>query len=347
MTKATVTAGLPKAFLDFAASRGADRRMLLQRSTISLNEILDPDNRIPLTSYVALLMAGIELCHEPALALLFGEAVKLQDISIVGLLGEVAETCQSGQQLLNRYAPLLIDDGHDRTADFVEFVPDDGRIWMKFTSSVYVDHPVLTESGFARCVCTARGIFESNGIQMEMPFPEAIHFAHSQPDYRAEYDRIFGVPLFFDSHMNAMLVDKKYLSVTTATNAYLSQLVTRHADEMLRRLTHSKSFRGHVEHILIRILHTGEATIGQVAKELGLSRQTLFRKLKAEGITFQQVLDELRHKLALEYLSNQKTSTEVAYLLGFSDQAAFSRAFKRWTGSRPSKVAKTNAGSVH
>jgi AraC-like DNA-binding protein len=342
MTKATVTAGLPKAFLDFAVARGADGRMLLQRSNISLDEILDADNRIPLPSYLALLTVGIEVCHEPALALLFGEAVKMQDISIVGLLGELAESCESGPQLLNRYAPLLIDDGH-QTADFIELVPDNGGIWMKFTSSVYVDHPVLTESGFARCVCTARSIFQSNGIQMETPFPEAIHFAHSQPEYRAEYDRIFGVPLFFDSYMNAMLVNEKYLSITTATNAYLSQLVTRHADEMLKRLTHSKSIRGHVENVLIPILHTGAATIGQVAKELRVSRQTLFRKLKAEGVTFQQVLDELRHKLALEYLRNQKTSTEVAYLLGFSDQAAFSRAFKRWTGLRPSKVTKMKA----
>ena len=343
MTKATVTAGLPKAFLDFAVARGADRRILLQRSNISLTEILDADNRIPLEAYVALLIAGIELCHEPALALLFGEAVKMQEISIVGLLGEIAESSESGPQLLNRYAPLLIDDGLAQTADFVEFVPDHGKIWMKFTSSVYVNHPVLAESGLARCVCTARAIFESNGIQMETPFPEALHFTHSEPDYRTEYDRIFGVPLVFDSYMNAMLVDNKYLSITTATNPYLSQLLTRHADEMLRRLTRSKSIRGHVEQILIRILHTGEATIGQVAKELGVSRQTLFRKLKAEGVTFQQVLDELRHKLALEYLSNQKTSTEVAYLLGFSDQAAFSRAFKRWTGSRPSKAARMKA----
>lgn len=343
MTKATVTAGLPKAFLDFAVARGADRRTLLQRSNVSLNDILDPDNRISLTSYVALLKAGIELCHEPALALLFGEAVRMQDISIVGLLGEVAESSESGQQLLNRYAPLLIDDGRDRPTDFVEFVPDPAGTWMKFTSSVYVDYPVLTESGFARCVCTARAIFESNGIQMERPFPEAIHFAHSQPSYRAEYDRIFRVPLVFDSYMNAMLVNEQYLSVTTATNPYLSQLVTRHADEMLNRLKHSKSIRGHVESLLIRTLHTGESSIGQVAKELGVSRQTLFRKLKAEGVTFQQVLDELRHKLALEYLSNQKTSTEVAYLLGFSDQAAFSRAFKRWTGSRPGKVTRMRA----
>ena len=73
-----------------------------------------------------------------------------------------------------------------------------------------------------------------------------------------------------------------------------------------------------------------------IARKLGLSRQTLFRKLKAEGVTFEKVLDELRHKLALHYLSGKKASVnETAYLVGFSDPAAFSRAFTRWTGSIP------------
>ena len=66
MTKATVTAGLPKAFLDFAVARGADRRKLVQRSNISLDELVDADNRIPLTSYVALVRAGIAVCPDPA-----------------------------------------------------------------------------------------------------------------------------------------------------------------------------------------------------------------------------------------------------------------------------------------
>ncbi len=73
-----------------------------------------------------------------------------------------------------------------------------------------------------------------------------------------------------------------------------------------------------------------------IAGKLGLSRQTLFRRLRAEGVTFERVLDELRHTLALHYLQGQKVSVnETAYLVGFSDPAAFSRAFKRWTGSRP------------
>ena len=67
-----------------------------------------------------------------------------------------------------------------------------------------------------------------------------------------------------------------------------------------------------------------------------LSRQTPFRQLKAEGTTFEKVLDELRCQLALQYLRGKKASVnETAYLVGFSEPAAFSRAFKRWTGSSP------------
>jgi Helix-turn-helix domain len=74
------------------------------------------------------------------------------------------------------------------------------------------------------------------------------------------------------------------------------------------------------------ILHTGEAGMDVIAGKLGVSRQTLFRRLKAEGVTFEKVLDELRHKLALHYLSGKKVSVnETAYLVGFSDPAAFSR----------------------
>jgi AraC-like DNA-binding protein len=65
----------------------------------------------------------------------------------------------------------------------------------------------------------------------------------------------------------------------------------------------------------------------------------LYRRLKAEGVTFEKVLDALRHQLALHYLSGQKVSVnETAYLVGFSDPAAFSRAFKRWTGMRPREM---------
>ena len=96
------------------------------------------------------------------------------------------------------------------------------------------------------------------------------------------------------------------------------------------------SFRREVEAIVEPLLATGEANIDRVASDLGLSRQTLYRRLKAEGFTFEQLLDELRHRLALKLLREQHMPVkQAAWRLGFSDPAAFSRAFKRWTGRSP------------
>jgi AraC-like DNA-binding protein len=84
------------------------------------------------------------------------------------------------------------------------------------------------------------------------------------------------------------------------------------------------------------MLAGGGAGIGAVAAKMGVSRQTLYRKLKAEGTTFEKLLDALRHRLALDHLGAGKRSIgEIAWQLGFSDRASFSRAFKRWTGRGP------------
>lgn len=97
------------------------------------------------------------------------------------------------------------------------------------------------------------------------------------------------------------------------------------------------SFRGDVEAVVEPLLAAGDANIDRVARELGVSRQTLYRRLKAEGVTFEQLLDELRHRLAVKLVHDQRMPVkQAAWRLGFSDPAAFSRAFKRWTGTAPS-----------
>src|SRR4051812_24147039 len=110
MTKPTIAAGYPKAFLDFAVSRGANRVALIERAHLSPDNLKEQDSRIPLANYLALMKAGVELTNEPALALLFGEAVRLQDITIVGLIGEAAATTEEARRQLNRYARLMMDE---------------------------------------------------------------------------------------------------------------------------------------------------------------------------------------------------------------------------------------------
>ncbi|HEY0380311.1 MAG TPA: AraC family transcriptional regulator [Pyrinomonadaceae bacterium] len=337
MAEPTIAAGYPRAFLDFAVSRGADRRVLLERSRIRPDDLEDQDKRVPLTNYMALMRAGVELCDEPALALLFGKAVRMQDITIVGLIGEAAETTEEARRQLNRYARLMIDEGEERISEHLELVRDRGRVWLKATSPLYVDNPLLTESAFARCISSARELFGATHDFTKWPYPKAVHFTHEEPSYRAECERVFGVPLVFGSQMNALLMDEEFLSIRLPRpNRYVFGVLSAHAEALLRSLENSKTIRGRVESLLMPVLHAGDASMDVMAGKLGLSRPTLFRRLKAEGTTYGQVLDELRHRLALYYLGGKKVSVnETAYLVGFSDPAAFSRAFKRWTGSSP------------
>lgn len=108
------------------------------------------------------------------------------------------------------------------------------------------------------------------------------------------------------------------------------------AKALVAAVERPSAFRMEVEARIEALLETGEARIERVASDLGLSRQTLYRRLKDEGVTFEDLLDRLRHRLALRYLRQEKMSVKGAsYRLGFSDPAAFSRAFKRWTGASP------------
>jgi AraC-like DNA-binding protein len=75
-----------------------------------------------------------------------------------------------------------------------------------------------------------------------------------------------------------------------------------------------------------------------VSRRLGFSRSTLHRRLKQDGESFELILDDLRRRMALGYLDSRKVSVnEAAYLTGFSEPFAFSRAFRRWTGTSPGR----------
>jgi AraC-like DNA-binding protein len=288
-----------------------------------------------------LISSAVEILEEPALALLFGEATRMQHISAVGVVGECSGTIGDARQRLNRYARLSLDAGDRETSDRIQFIREGDDLWLWSSTVLYLECPYLVETNFAQCVLGAREMFGP-----DWPYPKAIRFAHSEPAYRAEYDRIFGVPLYFGSGMNALLMDDAVMSIKLPrTNPYFSGVLNDHAEKLLKSLDNSKSERGRVESVLVPMLHTGSATVDAVAAKLGLSRQTLFRRLKGEGVTFEIVLDELRHRLAIHYLTKEKSSvSETSYLLGFSEPAAFSRAFKRWTGSYPGSLLKTATG---
>ena len=342
MREPTIVATFPKALVDFSVSRGADRQALLDRAGVCSCDLEDPDGRVPVRRHLALLRAGIELCNEPALALLFGENVPMDDLSIVALIVRNAGTADAAEERINRYAPLLLDDGQDNGIDPLALVRRPGKVWITFASTVYSDNPLITESAIARGICGARTMIASaGGAEVARGFPDAIHFTYSEPPHVAAYKRLCGVPLVFDSDVNAVVVDETFFSIPLPrVHGAAVGVATEHAERLLARLANAGSTRKCVEDALMSGLAGADLGMNTIARRMGLSRATLSRRLRLEGVTFGEVLDEVRRKQAFHYLKDERLPVRrAAHLLGFSDAAAFSRAFKRWTGMSPRDVA--------
>lgn len=127
---------------------------------------------------------------------------------------------------------------------------------------------------------------------------------------------------------------------SVAPDAALDEVLQQHLATLSARLpASSTSIRSRVRRVLVRELPAGSLSLDSVAKHLGQSPRTLQRRLAEEDTRWAELVDETRLQLARHHLSNGAVSLgEVAFLLGYRSQAAFTRAFKRWTGTTPAEA---------
>jgi AraC-like DNA-binding protein len=335
MAGPTVAAGVTRRVLELAIARGAEREALLERSALAEDDLEDHDNRVPLGRHIALIRAARHLSGDPAFALHYGESVNLAEVSVVGLIGYASETMADAFVQLARYSRLIVDLDLG-PGDRFRIAPDDEGTWIVDGRPDPNLYPELTEIAFAQMVTGTRRFGDT-------PFVQEVRVTHSDPGYRSEYERILGAPIAFDSDRNAIRIDPGWVGYRVALEPrYAFGILCRHADDLLARLDAGATTRGRVERAIMPVLHKGEIDMARVAAGLGCSRDTLYRRLKAEGTTFAKLLDDLRRRLALDYLAGGKVSVaETAYLVGFSDPAPFSRAFKRWTGRTPAEARRS------
>lgn len=329
--EATVAASLVGGLVAFAAARGANRDLVLTRSGLAARDFEDGDARIPLSRYRAAFRAAEDLLCDPALALHYAEATDMSEISVLGLITRSSATMLDAFHQINRYGRLVIDSGQSGSRYRLE--QRGSALWLVDTFPVPDDFPELAESPFAFMVCNVRSFTDRRLVH-------EVRLMRRRPSDPAEYERIFGVPVEFDAHENAMLMDEVWPDFpVSVVPRYAFGILGKHADELLERLEAERSASARVRSILMPLLHTGACGIATVAKEMGMSRQTLYRRLAAEGTSFERVLDDLRRRLSLEYLEGGRVSiSEIAYLVGFSDRSTFTRAFKRWTGRAPGRI---------
>ena len=275
-----------------------------------------------------LMRAAQSATENPALALHFGEAIGMRELSIVGLLMEASATVGDAYVQMRRYGRLAIEAASDEPR--FELVEEAQRLFLVDRQRAADAFRELTEGAFAWLICGPRRYMErSPVVSVQVTWPA--------PSYRACYEQVFRCPVEFGARWNALQMHPESLGWTVSQNPrYVFGLLTERADALLAELDADTTTAGRLERFMSEVLHRGDMSADAMAKKMGFSRQTLFRRLREEETSFSEVLDGLRHRLAKEYLRGGKLSVnEVAYLVGFSDAPAFSRAFKRWTSQSP------------
>ncbi|MCI5111485.1 MAG: AraC family transcriptional regulator [Marivita sp.] len=341
MSEPMMAAGFASALLDYAVSRGADRRVLLDAAGLDVAALADQDNRIPVAAYQALIAAAMAATGDTALLLRHTLTSRLETISVVGQIVHHSASLPHSIDQLNRYLRLMADNDALAGRDRFALVQERGEVWIVDHLPVAGPDYIGIEASFARFISEFRRSFPDQTFELEM------QVTYAPPPHVDDYPELFRVPVTFNATRNALRIDPVWLSDKTAFepgNAYVFGVFTRHADTLLQELATRDSLRARIEAHILPDLHEGTLSMDKVARDLGMSRQTLYRRLREEGVTFAELHDDLRQRMARDYLTARKVSVnETAYLLGFSEASSFVRAFKRWTGQSPSAFRESAA----
>jgi AraC-like DNA-binding protein len=168
-------------------------------------------------------------------------------------------------------------------------------------------------------------------------------FVHGRNSELRGFERFFGCPVEFAAPSDRLLFSNETSALPLITgDSYLLDTLRPFCDEAAKeRNTGRGTLRASVENETQKLLPHGKAHKPAVATALGMSTRTLSRRLAEEGATFEEVLDQLRRSLALQYIKEESPSlSQIAWLLGYEEPTAFNRAFRRWTGRSPSATRK-------
>lgn len=182
-------------------------------------------------------------------------------------------------------------------------------------------------------------------LSVELPFT-AVRYRHAAPEDTSRYREIFGVEPTFDAASNCVCFDAEFLDrPLPQANEWVRAGYEQACRELLTERRSRTGVAGAVRDALVR-LPGRIPDSSAVARELGMSPRTLFRRLDEEGTSFRVLVDEVRETLAEKMLDSTLMTTEqVARRLGYAEPASFVRAFKRWKGHTP-QAFRTQAQTV-
>jgi len=311
-----------------AGARGAQVADLLEMAGLTWESLEDPDARLPGPTVLAIWNALRERTGDPTLQLAAPVTLPFGAYRVIDYLVAASTTVGDGIDRFARFFGLIaealtlsITRGADECCVSLTTVSG-GPV-----PALYVDYVFAALVSRIRMrICPGLRV---RRVELRQPEPKAA----------APYQELFRAPVRFGAGADRLCLDAdEWNAPTQSGDAALVRLLEEHARILAQRTPRAVAgFAGNVQKAVVATLSEG-GSVEVVARTLNVSVRTLQRKLVASGTTFRDLSESVRGQLAEGYLADPRVSvSEVAVLLGFSEQSAFNRAFRRWTGESPGR----------
>jgi AraC-like DNA-binding protein len=322
---------MARILLRCASEIGMDPDEILKVVDLDPSVIGDAEARIPVKQSNALWGEIALRAKDQNFGLHFGKAAR--DFLGGHVLFSVMMNCPTVESAIDKLARY-----HGLLSDFVQlWLTQQGNYACLSWEPVPID--IELERHHSESVCAMLVSVLQSLTKDDIHFVKA-RFNHPRPSDTREHQRVLGCPVVFDCPKNELVIRGQDLSLPVfLANPELLDMLEQYAQKLLERLHTPDTWAGKVNRALGKMLIRGEKpSIDAAAFDLAISARHLQGKLKAEGTTYRQLLDQVRKELALDYLKQaEMTMCDIAFILGFSEQSAFTHAFKRWTGSSPTE----------
>ena len=331
---ATVLAWVLPHLMAHVASVGHDTAPLRDLPGLRGRDLDDPDERVSDAAAADAWRMAAQLTADQALGLHMACAIPQGALDLLEYAFRSSATLEAALRQVARYGRIVSDRAMASLA-----LDDDG---MTLSWDGRAQRP-RAEFVLALVVRLAR---EGTATPI---VPAAVRFAFAAPADLVEYREFFRAPLEYDAPANQLRFGRHDLArPLTGADPALSGVLRRRLEKMLGQMPKpDDSATSQVRRELVDGLTRREPTAAVVAKALGVSERTLYRRLREEETSFRQILDQVRSELAAAMLGNRAIGiAEIAFVLGYSEPAAFHRSFRRWTGQTPLTFRRAAAAAV-
>ncbi len=284
---------------------------------------LHPDGeRVPLAVQDQLWQHLVDCADDALVGLQLGLTLQVGHLDVAGMLLMSCDDYGESLDILHEYLPIIGEGGE------VEVNSTGDQVTLRYAPIYEVCQAQRVEAVLSAILHLSR--WSTGGRFM----PESVHFAHAPLDDASRYPGLLGCPVHFGSDSNFLRFSTAQLALPLIqANSALRDQLRLLADNRLRELGES-SLSASVSALIREHPSAGKE---RIAEMLAMSGRHLNRRLADEGLSFKQLRDRELRILAEAALLREEKIIVIAEQLGFSDESAFAKAFRRWSGMTPSQ----------